>query len=63
MAYGNGRGEIRTHVTIASESVFETDAFGHSATLPKDQYSSLHLPSQYADSTILIQSAANIKIV
>lgn len=29
-----GRGEIRTHVTIAGESVFETDAFGHSATLP-----------------------------
>jgi hypothetical protein len=34
MAYGIGRGEIRTHVTIAGESVFETDAFGHSATLP-----------------------------
>lgn len=35
MAYGNGRGRIRTFVTIAGESVFETDAFGHSATLPE----------------------------
>jgi hypothetical protein len=35
MAYGIGRGRIRTYVTIAGESVFETDAFGHSATLPK----------------------------
>lgn len=31
----NGRGRIRTFVTIAGESVFETDAFGHSATLPE----------------------------
>ena len=27
VAYGNGRGEIRTRVTIARESVFETAAF------------------------------------
>ena len=26
---------IRTYVTIAGESVFETDAIGHSATLPR----------------------------
>ena len=31
----NGRGGIRTPGTIASTSVFETDAFGHSATLPE----------------------------
>jgi len=35
-AYRIGRGEIRTHVTIAGESVFKTDAFGRSATLPKE---------------------------
>src|SRR5262245_36286852 len=29
-----GREGIRTPVTLAGESVFETDAFGHSATLP-----------------------------
>jgi hypothetical protein len=33
----NGRERIRTSVTVARESVFETDAFGHSATLPKDR--------------------------
>ena len=44
MAYGIGRGEIRTHVTIAGESVFETDAFGHSATLPEMGGMGLSLP-------------------
>ncbi len=34
MAYGIGRGGIRTPGTIAGTSVFETDAIGHSATLP-----------------------------
>jgi hypothetical protein len=30
-----GRGGSRTPVTIAGKSAFETDAFGHSATLPQ----------------------------
>ncbi len=30
----NGRGRIRTHGPRKGPSVFKTDAFGHSATLP-----------------------------
>lgn len=41
----NGRGGIRTPVTIAGESVFETDAFGHSATLPG--WSGLMMPGRH----------------
>jgi hypothetical protein len=34
-AWGGGRGEIRTHETLAGLPVFKTGALNHSATLPR----------------------------